>query len=159
MESKTYRVTSPVALVAVMVTFLSAIFMANATLSQAASSKAKAPEVTKTAVERTENRLKVLKSALKITPEQQVLWDNVALVMRDNAKGMDALSKEKVESAKTMNALERIKFHHQVTQAQLDEQNRFIPPFEALYISMSDEQKATTDAIFRTGKHGKRQIQ
>ena len=159
MEGKTNHVASPVALVVVMVAFLSAIFMANAALSQAASGKAKSPEVRKTAIERTESRLNVLNAALKITPEQQVLWDNVALVMRDNAKTMDILSKDKVQNPKTMNALERIKFHSVVTQAQLDEQKKFIPPFEALYNSMSDAQRATTDAIFRTGKHGKHAIQ
>jgi hypothetical protein len=32
---------------------------------------------------------------------------------------------------------------------------KFIPPFEALYASMSDEQKKITDTIFRTERHGK----
>jgi len=35
---------------------------------------------------------------------------------------------------------------------------KFIPPFEALYTSMSDEQKKTTDTLFRTGKHGKHRM-
>ena len=32
---------------------------------------------------------------------------------------------------------------------------KLIPPFEALYASMSDPQKNMTDIIFRTGKHAK----
>lgn len=159
MERKAYQVTSPVALVVVMMAFLSAIFMANPTLSDAASGKAKSPEVRKTAVDHTESRIKQLNGALNITADQEVLWNNVTAVMRENARDMDTLTRDRHENAKTMNAVERMKFHSQLTQAQLNQQNKFIPPFEALYVSMSDVQKANTDAIFRTGKHGKHKIQ
>jgi hypothetical protein len=54
-----------------------------------------------------------------------------------------------------MNAVEHMKFHSQITQAHLDQMNKLIPPFEALYASMSDEQKNITDTTFRTGKYGK----
>jgi hypothetical protein len=49
-----------------------------------------------------------------------------------------------------------MKFHSQITEAHLDQLKKFIPPFEAFYASMSDEQKKTTDTIFRTGEYGKR---
>jgi periplasmic protein CpxP/Spy len=71
---------------------------------------------------------------------------------------MDALSKVREEKGKTMNAVDHMKFHNQMTEAQLAQQKKFIPAFEALYASMSDDQKITTDAIFRTGKHGKHKI-
>ena len=61
--------------------------------------------------------------------------------MRQNAKEMDALTKDRAETSKTMNAVEHMKFHSQVTEAQLNQQKKFIPPFEALYAGMSDEQK------------------
>jgi hypothetical protein len=54
-----------------------------------------------------------------------------------------------------MNAVEHMKFHSQITQAHLDQMNKLIPPFEALYASMSDEQKNITDTTFRTGKYEK----
>ena len=158
MERKMYEVVFPVKLVVVMVAFLSAIFMANATLSHAASSKKKSAEVTKTAVDYTESRIKQLSGALKITEDQEVVWGNVTQVMRENAKDMDALSKERAEKFKTMNAVDLVKFHSQMTQAQLDQQKKFIPPFEALYANLSDAQKTTIDAIFQTGKHGKHKI-
>jgi hypothetical protein len=158
MERKAYQVAFPVARVVVMLSFLSAIFMANATLSHAASDKKKSAEVTSTAVDNTESRIKQLRGALKITASQEMLWDNVTQVMRSNAKDMDALSKVRAEKAKTMNAVERIKFHSLMTEAQLDQQKKFIPSFEALYASMSDVQKTTTDTIFLTGKHGKHKI-
>ena len=159
MERKSYQVVFPAKLVVATVAFLSAVFMANVTLSHAASGKKKATEVSKTATDYTESRIKQLKSAIGITEDQEVLWGNVTQAMRDNAKDMDALSKVRAEKAKTMNAVEHMKFHSQMTQAQLDQQKKFLPPFEALYASLSDAQKATTDEIFRTGKHGKHKIQ
>jgi periplasmic protein CpxP/Spy len=159
MKRRAYQVAFPAALVVVMVTFLSTIFLAAANPSFAASAKKKSPAVTKTsAVEHTEARIKQLRDALKITEDQEPLWSNLTLVMRDNAKNMDELTKDRAESTKTMNAVERMKFHSQITETQLNHQKKFIPPFEALYASMSDEQKQITDTLFRTGKHGKHRM-
>jgi hypothetical protein len=54
-----------------------------------------------------------------------------------------------------MNAVEHMKLHSQITEAHLEQLKKLIPPFEAFYASMSGEQKNITNAIFRTGKHGK----
>ena len=75
--------------------------------------------------------------------------------MRENAKEMDALTKDRAENSKTMNAVEHMKFHSQITETHLAQLKKFIPPFEALYAGMSDEQKKITDKIFRTGKYEK----
>jgi hypothetical protein len=150
MNRKDYRVA---ALVVVMVAFLSTLFFAKANLSFAASAKQKSSGAS--AVEQTEARIKQLQGALKITEAQEGLWNNLAQVMRENAKDMDALTKDRAENAKTMNAVEHLKFHSQVTEAHLNQLKKFIPPFEALYASMSDEQKKITDTIFRTGKYEK----
>ena len=132
--------------------FLSAIFLANAHLSLAASSTKKAAEITRgSAVERTEARIKELHAALKITDSQKELWNTLTLVMQDNAKDMDALAKDRTETTKTMNAVERLKFHSRITEAHFKQLQKFIPPFEALYASMSDKQKKTTDSLFRKG--------
>jgi periplasmic protein CpxP/Spy len=158
MKRKACQVAFPATLVVMMVMFLSAIFLANANLSFAASSKKKSSAVAGTsAVDITESRIKQLQSALKITDAQEELWNNFTQVMRENAKDMDALTKEKAET-KTMNAVEHMKFHSQITEAHLNQQKKLIPPFEALYSSMSDEQKKITDTIFRTGRHGKHKI-
>ena len=156
MKQKAYRVGFPVTLVLVMVVFLSAIFLAQANVSYAASAKKKAPAVVKiSAVDYTEARVKELKGALKITSDQEELWNNLIQVMRENAQDMDALTKERAENTKTMNAVEHMKLHSEITRTHLDQLEKFIPPFEAFYDSMSDEQKKITDTIFRTGKHGK----
>jgi hypothetical protein len=159
MKRKTYNVAFIVAVAVVMAAFLSAIFFVNADLSFAAGKK-KPSAVTRTsAVDYTEARIAQLQGALKITEAQQPLWNNLTQVMRDNAKDMDAITddlhKEKAEGTKTLNAVEHMKFHSRITDAHADQLKKLIPPFEALYSSMSDEQKKSTDTIFRTGMFGK----
>jgi phage protein D len=160
MKQRTQQVAIPVRFVVVMVAFLAAIFFANGNLSFAASVKKKSPGVVRTsAVEYTETQIKQLQGALNITEAQKDLWNNLTQAMRENAKDMDAVTeartKERAESTKTMNAVERMKFHSQITKTQLDQLEKLIPPFEALYSSMSDQQKNITDMVFQTGRHGK----
>jgi hypothetical protein len=156
MKRKGYQVSFPATLVVVMVAFLSAIFFANANLSFAASGKKKSPAVDITsAVEHTEAQIKQLQGTLNITEAQEELWHNLTKVMRENAKDIDAFTKERAENTKTMNAVEYMKFHRQITETHLDQQKKLIPCFEALYASMSDQQKNITDIIFRTERHGK----
>jgi hypothetical protein len=156
MEQKAHHVAFSAMLTVVMAAFLSVIFFANADPSFAASGKKKSSAVTKTsAVEHTEVQIKELQSALDITDAQEGLWTKLTQVMRENAKEMDALNKDKAENIKAMNAVEYMKFHSQITEAHLNQTKKLIPPFEALYTSLSDEQKKSTDTIFRTGKHGK----
>ena len=159
MKQKAYRVVFPVTLVVVMVAFLSTIFLASANPSFAAAGKKKSPPVARTsAFEHTEAQIKQLQGALNITEAQKPLWDNLTKVMRENAKEMeaftDARAKERAEGTKNLNAVEHMKFHSQNTQAHLDQLKKLIPPLEALYASMSDGQKKSTDTIFRTGRVG-----
>jgi hypothetical protein len=159
MKRKAYHVAFPATLVVVMAAFLSTVFLASANPSFAATGKKKAATAVRTsAVEHTEARIKELKGALKITAEQEELWNNLTLVMRENAKDMDALTKDRAESTKNMNAVEHLKIHNQITEAQLNHQKKFIPPFELFYAGLSDEQKKITDTLFRTGKHGKHKM-
>ena len=158
MKRKTYQISATFVLV--IVAFLCAIFFANPNSSFAASGKNKSSSVDRlSAVEHTELQIKQLQGALKITEDQKELWDKLTAVMRENAKDMDALTdsltKERTESTKNMNAVEHMKFHSQITKAHLDQLEKFLPPFEEFYDSMSDAQKNVTNTIFRTGKYGK----
>jgi len=156
MKRKAYQIVFSAILVVVMVVFISAIFFANANPSFAASGKKKSSAVAGiSAVEHTEAQIKQLQGTLNITEAQQGLWNNLTSVMRENAKDMDALTKEKAENAKPMNAVEHMKLHSQITEAHLAQLKKLIPPFEAFYNSMSDQQKNITDMIFRTGKFEK----
>jgi protein CpxP len=130
------------------VSILAFIVLACTTLSLAAS-KSATPKA-----DRVEVRIKELHTALKITPEQEELWNNVAQVMRDNAKTMDTLSTAR-GNAKPMNAVESFKSYGEITEAQADGTKKFIPVFEALYNSMSDAQKKNADTVFAHRDHKK----
>ncbi len=157
MKRKTNQVVSPMILAVVMVAFLSTIFFIDANLSFAAAGTKKSPAVARaSASEYTEAQIKQLQGALNITKVQEESWNNLTKVMRENAKDMDALfTKARDENATARNAVEQMKFHSQITEAQLEQLRKLIPPFEAFYASLSDEQKSITDTIFRTGRHGK----
>jgi hypothetical protein len=156
MKRKAYQIVFSATLVLVMAAFLSAIFFANPNPSFAASAKKKSQAIAGTsAVEYTEAQIKQLQGTLKITEAQQELWDNLTSVMRGNAKDMDVFTKERAENTKPMNALEHMKLHSQITEAHLAQLKKLIPPFEAFYNSMSDQQKNITDIVFRTGKYEK----
>jgi hypothetical protein len=124
----------------------------------AAGAKKAAVTAVVTAGDRTEARIKQLHAVLKITDDQQEAWNALTLVMRENSKEMDTLAKVKTESSQIVNAVENMKFYYQVSKTHLEQQAKFIPPFEALYIGMSDEQKKTADLVFRTGKSGRTRI-
>jgi len=124
------------------------IVLVGATLSLAAS-KSATPKA-----DRVEVRIKELHTVLNITPEQEELWNNVAQVMRDNAKTMDTLITAR-KDAKPVNAVDDFKSYGEITQAQADGIKKFIPVFEALYASMSDDQKKNADAVFAHRDHKK----
>jgi hypothetical protein len=156
MKQKAYQVIFPVTLVVVIMAFLSIIFFADANPSFAASGGKKSPAVGKTsAVEYIEAQIKQLQGALKITDAQKELWNNLTQVMRENAKEMDAFTNDSTEKNMTMNAVGQMKFRVLISQAHTDQLKKFIPPFEELYDSMSDQQKKDTDTILLTGGHGK----
>ncbi len=100
-------------------------------------------------VDRVEDRITMLHATLNITPAQEELWTNVTQVMRDNARTMDALTKTRVDQAKTMNAVEDLKSYTEITKAHTEGLTKFLPAFEALYASMTDAQKAEANTMFR----------
>jgi Mg-chelatase subunit ChlI len=147
-----FAVAFPVTRVVVMMAFLSTILMTSAIPSFAASESKKSPVMTQTsAVEHTEARIKELRGVLKITDAQANSWDTLTLVMRENAKEMDILTKNRDKNAKPLNAVEEMKFHSQISETRLNQTKKFIPLFEDLYASMSDEQKKNADIVFQKG--------
>jgi periplasmic protein CpxP/Spy len=156
MKRQDYKGSFPATLVVVMVAFLSIIFFANANLSFADSVQKKSSKVARpTAVDYTEAQIKKLHTALMITEAQEPSWNKLTEVMRENAKEMDVLTKDRVEKINAMNAVEQMKFHNEITKTHFEQQNKVIPPFEAFYGSLSDKQKKVADEIFLTGRHGK----
>ncbi|MGZ3253997.1 MAG: BON domain-containing protein [Burkholderiaceae bacterium] len=103
--------------------------------------------------ERVEHRITDMHAKLQITPAQEEQWGKVAMLMRENEKQMDMLTKTRAEKA-DMNAIDDLKSYREISEAHTDGLRKFTPAFETLYGSMSDEQKKNADAIFR--QHGRR---
>jgi hypothetical protein len=72
--------------------------------------------------------------------------------MRSNAQAMDSLFAERAQSTGTKTAEpadKRLHWYARLTAAHAEAVNKLVPVFDALYQSLSDEQKKTADDIFR----------
>ena len=98
--------------------------------------------------ETVEQRISMLKTALKITPDQEAKWNKVATAMRDNAAAMDKLVKDKHAKADTMTAVDDLKTYQDFTKAHLDGLKNLTSAFESLYDSMPADQKKNADQVF-----------
>jgi protein CpxP len=96
-----------------------------------------------------ETRIKELHARLHITDAQKTQWDNLAQVMRENAQAMTDMQKQRAADAKTMTAVDVVKSYSEVIQAHEEGMKKFVPAFEDLYNSLSDQQKKTADSMFR----------
>ena len=98
--------------------------------------------------ETVEQRNTALKAALKITPDQESKWSDVAKAMHDNAAKMDKLIQEKRASQAKLNAVDDLKIYQDFAQGRLDGLKNLIPAFKTLYDSMPAEQKKNADHVF-----------
>src|SRR5262249_20791174 len=92
-----------------------------------------------------------LKKQLKITPQQEPQFDAFAQAMRSNAQDMDQLMRQQPGQ---LNAVEDLKQTQQVAEAQANGLKRLLPPFQALYDVLSDQQKKTADQVLGGGGPG-----
>jgi hypothetical protein len=130
----------------------SIILAAAAAPAQDANSDA-APngQTTPSPVDPTAARIKYLHDRLRITAEQEELWDKVGLAIRDNAQNLVPLLKERRRAATTGSAPEVLHAYEALGVAQLDSQRKIVTVFEPLYASLSESQKKIADAIIREG--------
>ena len=156
MKRIAFKFPYPTSLVIAAMAFIVTIAFASANLSYAVSGHpAHKTHAMVSKIDRTEARIKDLHATLKITPDQEDLWNKVTQVMRDDAKKMDALNQARFEKAKDMTAVEDLKSYSEVAQAHADGLKNFITVFEALYAGMSDDQKKAADTLFRHGSQRK----
>lgn len=120
-------------------------------IAQAASPGAmEAPESKPAENGPVEARIKELHKRLHITEAQKPQWDALTEVMRDNAQAMSDLEKQRAADTQSMNAVDVVKSYGAVIEAHEAGMKKFIPAFEALYNSLSDEQKKTADSMFQS---------
>jgi Spy/CpxP family protein refolding chaperone len=123
-------------------------------LAQAASPKSGAgAAATETKGETVEQRITNLHAALKITPDQEAKWKDVAQDMRENAAAMDKLIAEtRTTPPQNMTAVADLKMYQKFAQAHVDGLKNMLSHFEGLYAAMPDAQKKIADEVFRSTK-------
>ena len=108
-----------------------------------------APRAKRAKLSGVEQRIVDLHKRLQIQPNQEDKWAQVAQVMRDNATALAAVTKDRVQHAKTMTAVENLVSFEKISQAHQDGMKKLIPVFQSLYDSMSDAQRKNADSVFR----------
>ena len=94
-------------------------------------------------------RIKYLHDRLRISAEQEPLWDSVAQVIRDNAREIAPLLKERFRATTSGNAPDILHAYEALGEAQLENFKKFTAAFEPLYASLPDNQKRIADAVLR----------
>jgi len=103
-------------------------------------------------VEHVEARIAELRKKLRITSTQEPQFKAYADVMRSNAEAMDALFQERAQKTGTSaadTADNQLHWYARLTAAHADAVAKLVPVFDALYQSLSDQQKKAADAIFQ----------
>ena len=94
-----------------------------------------------------EARITDLHRRLLITPAQEPQFEAYADVMRANAQTMQALFRERAKET-GMSAVARLRWVAHLTQVHAENLSKLVPVFEALYQSLSDQQKKAADTVF-----------
>lgn len=101
-----------------------------------------------------DQRISSLHAALKITPDEESSWSNVATAMRENAEAMQKLVAEKSnQPPANLTALDDLKTYEKFAQTHVDGLKNLISSFETLYDAMPDAQKKIADDVFRSQKN------
>ena len=103
-----------------------------------------------------EARIADLHAKLKITPEQEAKWTDVAKAMRDNAAHMEKLvAEKKAQSPQGMTAIDDLMTYQKFAQAHVDGLKALTAAFKTLYDAMPSEQKLVADQTFmHAGRNG-----
>lgn len=119
-------------------------------LAQAEKSQA-GKQATESKGETVEQRIAELHAALKITPEQEAKWNEVAQDMRENAAAMDKLIAETRKTPpQDMTAVADLEMYQKFAQTHVDGLKNLLSHFEAFYAAMPDAQKKIADEVFRS---------
>jgi|SRR5579872_7387080 len=94
-----------------------------------------------------EARISTLHKKLSITPDQEPQFKAYADALRGNAQAMQDLFQQRAQ-APSESAVDRLHWYAKLSAAHADAVNKLVPPFDALYQSLSDSQKKAADAEF-----------
>ena len=94
-----------------------------------------------------EGRLAFLKTELKITDAQLLLWNAVADAIRANAKGMGAMAEGMMGGTQGATLPDKLATREKMLTARLEALRKLKAAVDPLYASLSDEQKTTADEL------------
>jgi hypothetical protein len=99
-----------------------------------------------------EGRLAFLKAELKITPDQESLWDDYAAAVRDNAKsiGERCTGMMGAHGDKAPSLPERLDAQEDFMTARLEGLRAVGKALKPLYAALSDEQKQLADQFIKS---------
>jgi periplasmic protein CpxP/Spy len=112
-------------------------FMANAAAQTATAPPAGNPA----------QQMAALRSRLGITPAQQPQFNAFAQAMQQNEAAM-AVFTQRNPPNQPRNALDQLRAQAQAAQLDAQGLRRLVPVFQALYASLSDQQKRVADQLF-----------
>lgn len=98
--------------------------------------------------ERTEQRIAGLQRRLAITPAQQPQWDAFADSLRAGAAHQEAMRRDRPARAGA-SAPEGLRSNADAARTYADDLQRLVPAFDALYATLSPEQRSTADRTYR----------
>ncbi len=107
-----------------------------------------APASGKTEGRTPEARVRHLHDDLKITPDQETQWNDVAQVMLANAAAIDSAVKDREHMAKGMTAIDDLKSYEAIVDAHAEGIRKLAAAFAPLYASMPESQQRNADAVF-----------
>jgi protein CpxP len=96
-------------------------------------------------------RIRYLHDRLRITPEQEPLWDTIAQTIRDDARDIVPILRERLRSTTNGSALDVLHAYEALGEHRLDTLKKIVAGFEPLYARLSEGQKKIADAILREG--------
>ncbi|HXZ01681.1 MAG TPA: Spy/CpxP family protein refolding chaperone [Stellaceae bacterium] len=123
-----------------------------AQLAQAAPPAAAPKKPRPSPVDRIEQRIKSLHAALQITPDQEPQWNAVAQAMREQGQ-MTGQAIQQRAANPAMNAVDELKAYEAIVDAHAQGLQKLVPAFQALYASLSDDQKKKADVLFSHTPH------
>jgi len=101
-----------------------------------------------------EGRIAYIKAELKVTPEQQPLFDKFADAMRANAKDKAAKFAElRKQGDKPLTAVDRLQLREQFSEMRTADTQRVLAAFKPLYDSLNPDQKKTADEMMSYRSH------
>jgi hypothetical protein len=97
-----------------------------------------------------EGRLAFLKTELKITDAQLLLWNTFAEAVRDNAKAMADMQGGMMGASQSMTLPDKLAMREKMMTAHLGALRKLKATVDPLYAALGDDQKKTADEIMLT---------